>query len=123
MSEFNHSPAPWSFDRDSDGNMEIRDANGQCFQNSMKYYPWNSKNEADWKLQAAAPELLEALELFLSHSDPQCAIWRNVHNVAVMAIAKARDAVYAGHGEIEARTMRELKERIEELENGELLRG
>lgn len=45
---------------------------------------------ANARLIAAAPELLNALELYMAHaSEPECAIWRHVQNIASAAIAKA----------------------------------
>ena len=42
------------------------------------------------QLIAAAPDLLYAVQLFLFHAqEPECAIWRSVHNVAISAIEKA----------------------------------
>src|SRR5699024_4221781 len=49
-----------------------------------------AQNEANARLIAAAPELLEALELMLSHlGEPHCGIWRDVQGRARAAIAKA----------------------------------
>lgn len=43
------------------------------------------------RLIAAAPELLNALDLVKSHlGEPGCAIWRHVHSVIDAALAKAR---------------------------------
>jgi len=54
--------APWGFNKNGyDGAWQIKDGNGDCFQSNEDYYPWNSDNEADWVLQATAPEMLEAL--------------------------------------------------------------
>lgn len=48
----------------------------------------DSKENA--RLISAAPDLLNALELFLAHdTEPEYAIWRHVHQVAHDAITKA----------------------------------
>ena len=47
------------------------------------------RRDAD-KQAAITAELLEALQLFIAHHDPQCAIWRHVDEVARTAIAKAK---------------------------------
>lgn len=49
----------------------------------------NPNAEHDARLISAAPDLLEALQLFIAHHDPGCAIWRHVNGVARAAIAKA----------------------------------
>lgn len=42
------------------------------------------------RLIAATPDLLAALRLFLAHvPKPECAIWENIRNNAVSAIARA----------------------------------
>jgi len=44
------------------------------------------------RLHEVNAELLKALELFLAHSsEPECAIWRYVHEVAHAAIAKSEE--------------------------------
>lgn len=56
-----HTPGPWQFVQQN-GDWFIKSAEGDSFQSDTQYYPWNSRNIADWHLQAAAPELLAALE-------------------------------------------------------------
>jgi hypothetical protein len=46
---------------------------------------------ANAHLIAAAPDMYEALSMTLSHlPDPDCAIWRDVHDRIIAALAKAR---------------------------------
>ncbi|HEX2615447.1 MAG TPA: hypothetical protein VHL10_08125 [Nitrososphaera sp.] len=56
-----HSPAPWI--HVIDGSEYLKDANGEILVCDTEYYPYVSLNSADWQLVAAAPELLEALQL------------------------------------------------------------
>lgn len=57
-----HSPSPWTFAIEDGGNFALRDADKRCFQCDERYYPWVSKNIADWHLMAAAPDLLAVLQ-------------------------------------------------------------
>jgi hypothetical protein len=61
-----HTPGPWILERvpvdHFDGGHRIY-ANGRLFaiMGDTKYYPWTPRNDADWLLIAAAPDLLAAL--------------------------------------------------------------
>jgi hypothetical protein len=55
-----HTKGPWTY-RCVDGIHELLMAN-VCEMSSTTYYPWVPANPADWKLMAAAPDLLEALQ-------------------------------------------------------------
>ena len=47
--------------------------------------------DADRALIAAAPKLYKALDLVLAHiSEPDCAIWRDIHSRARSALSEAR---------------------------------
>ena len=54
-----HTPSPWVF-RQEDGVRTIF-ADGKSMMGDAVYYPWCPENAADWRLIAAAPDLLEAL--------------------------------------------------------------
>lgn len=60
MSEAKHTPGPWrvSYER---GTTQILTADNESIMCDETYYPWVPKNDADWHLIAAAPDLLEAL--------------------------------------------------------------
>ncbi len=56
-----HSPGPWKFNNDPGEARTISDARGISLMGDEQYYPWAPSEEADWRLIAAAPELLAAL--------------------------------------------------------------
>lgn len=65
-----HTPGPWKMVFE-DGDRKIiappqdpRLGLRETLMCDMQYYPWCPTKEADWRLIAAAPELLEALRLF-----------------------------------------------------------
>lgn len=59
----NHTPAPWAFSINHSGDYQLRGSNGHLvFQVSTGTIPGNS----DARLIASAPDLLAALEIFLS---------------------------------------------------------
>jgi hypothetical protein len=63
-----HTKGPWTYRR-VDGIHELLMAN-VCEMSSTTYYPWVPANPADWKLMAAAPDLLEALQAVIAeHED------------------------------------------------------
>jgi len=90
-----HTPGPWNYTMDKDrgwdfkltadhGKTEIVSGCGCCDS------PWVSC-EADARLIAAAPELLEALELIVSFIDAGQGTWTiEDQNKARAAIAKAK---------------------------------
>ena len=53
-----HSPGPWKFNNDPGEARTISDARGISLMGDEQYYPWAPSEEADWRLIAAAPELL-----------------------------------------------------------------
>jgi hypothetical protein len=61
MSETRFTPGPWRVEH-ADGNCHIRDAAGNSLMCDEPYYPWVPKEQGDWYLIAAAPELFEALK-------------------------------------------------------------
>lgn len=85
MSEAKHTPGPWrvSYER---GTTQIRTANNESIMCDETYYPWVPKNDADWHLIAAAPDLLEALEGVVRVADRDTTEF----NAARAAIAKAK---------------------------------
>ena len=88
-----HTLGPWAIvERDAPrGTLMIESQHGLvAVMESSKTRPVTyEKAESNARLIAAAPDLLEALQLFVAHSDPHCAITRHVDNVARAAIAKA----------------------------------
>lgn len=52
-----------------DGDNFIRDENGKAIACDTSYYPWIDFTEPQWKMVAAAPELLEALEGLLEAAE------------------------------------------------------
>lgn len=99
-----HTPGPWQFVQEG-GDWFIKGANGFSFQSSTKYYPWNSQNIADWRLIAAAPDLLAALETMVkriehysAHPDdrPNIEQWEYTEGSTDMANARAAIAKATG---------------------------
>ncbi len=96
MSEIKHTPGPWT--------LESRGWDNQLVYGQDDRVPGDRRfiadvslmfdgAEANARLIAAAPELLEALALVRAHlAEPECAIWRHVHAVMDAAIAKATGA-------------------------------
>jgi hypothetical protein len=85
-----HSPGPWVFD-ESDHSIYCGD-DWPCV---ASFSDADLPSPANGRLMAAAPELLEALELMLSQygcscGDPDCDMW-NDSEIAREAIRKARD--------------------------------
>lgn len=81
-----HTPGPWEFRKDDGWTLF---ADGESIMGSATYYPWVPSREADWRLIAAAPELLEALELVMK----VCGFQRGdspTFDRAFAAIAKAK---------------------------------
>ena len=85
-----HTPGPWVF-RQEDGVRTIF-ADGKSMMGDAVYYPWCPENAADWRLIAAAPELLEALERLMVECDL-------VSDNALEAYTKARAAIAKATGE------------------------
>jgi hypothetical protein len=77
MDVMQHTPGPWALVVE-DGDMKIvappqepRLATRETLMCDTQYYPWCPSNEADWKLIAAAPELLHALRAVMFAPDEQ----------------------------------------------------
>lgn len=69
-----HSPGPWKLEVDAGLNLKfLLDAKGNCIQASNVNDDHVSGNISDWHLQAAAPEMKEALEAWKEY-DYQCSI-------------------------------------------------
>lgn len=88
-----YTPGPWRVSYEH-GTTQIRTANNESIMCDETYYPWVPKNDADWHLIAAAPDLLEALEWALdawdTHNrtgDPMQGDWESD---AIAAIVKAK---------------------------------
>ena len=64
-----HTPGPWTFSQ-AHGNRYIKSADGKLSICDMDYYPWVDATDDDWRLIAAAPELLEALKSLADFSEP-----------------------------------------------------
>ena len=96
MSETKHTPGPWkaSYDRYERKHSFVGD--GMWF-GKISWTVTSDRNEADARLIAAAPELLDALQhlsdvyehIWVKMSDGEMAIVRGAWEVAAAAIAKA----------------------------------
>lgn len=95
--EVSHTPGPWRV-TEEDGDRELLAANGESLMCDLQYYPWTPASDADWRLIAAAPELLEALTMIhrvmiqRNMMDDE----REVVDQAWAAISKATGKVAAG---------------------------
>lgn len=64
-----HTPGPW---RLTDGNSDtyecrqIKSADGRSLMGDEQYYPWTPSDIEDWRLIAAAPELLDFAKEWLA---------------------------------------------------------
>jgi len=87
-----HTPGPW---RLTDGNSDtyecrqIKSADGRSLMGDEQYYPWTPSDIEDWRLIAAAPELLEALKEALSLIETLTPLDGDTCRKARKAIAKA----------------------------------
>jgi hypothetical protein len=59
-----HTPGPWVFTTERGDNV-IR-GGGKTLMNDTQYYPYCPDEDADWRLIAAAPDLLDALQSVVS---------------------------------------------------------
>lgn len=83
-----HTPGPWTVVvEDGDTYLRAPPTKSGCRYHSLmcnaQYYPWISLTPADWKLVAAAPDLLAALYNMLEDGDA------TDRQAALAAIAKA----------------------------------
>jgi hypothetical protein len=69
-----HTPGPWRY-YVADGDRHIDSADLGFSMCDTDYYPWCRGNDADWRLIAAAPELLAALQSFIAASEAVAAQW------------------------------------------------
>lgn len=79
-----HTPGPWALVVE-DGNMKIvapQLATRETLMCDMQYYPWCPSNDADWKLIAAAPELLHALRAVMFAPDDR----QNIEAAAALLV-------------------------------------
>jgi hypothetical protein len=84
-----HTPGPWELTTEEGGMGDCRviRANGEPLMCDTQYYPWCPESDADWRLIAAAPDLLEALKAVTTAGDV-VAYGAALHD-ARAAIAKA----------------------------------
>lgn len=90
MSE--HTPGPWTQGKQGKNKelVYIGGAKEPAVGTGMHCTWIDCNTEANARLIAAAPDLLNALQLYIAHApEPECAIWRDVQNRARAAIAKA----------------------------------
>lgn len=88
-----HTPGPWKYVVDQRGDQSIQAPSSSPLRSyetlmlDTDYYPFCPENEADWRLIAAAPDLLDALQEVL--------LWGTNTNYekADAAVAKARAAI------------------------------
>lgn len=83
MTQSEHTKGPWEFRKDDCWTIF---ADGSSIMGDMRYYPWVPDNEADWRLIAAAPQLLAALQMIVQ-LNPELPMGCIEH--AEAAIAKA----------------------------------
>ncbi len=62
-----HTPGPWEYTVE-DGARYIRSEDGKLCMCDTHYYPWIRATDDDWRLIAAAPDLLEALNELLDYA-------------------------------------------------------
>lgn len=89
-----HTPGPWRFNNALGETWTICDSFGESLMGAETYYPWVPDAEADWRLIAAAPDLLEALQALI---DMDVAYKRG--NRVEDAVEKARAAILKATGE------------------------
>lgn len=85
-----YTPGPWEFCKDGGWRLN---AGGESIMGNEKYYPWVPDNESDWRLIAAAPDLLEALKGICDEQDERQGY------ASYEAYDKARDAIAKATGE------------------------
>lgn len=100
-----HTPAPWTFNKakypDNTGGFDFAiEHGGQIIAEVFQHTGWQDNTEKEYvaqpveanaRLIAAAPELLEALELFVNaHREPHDKEGYVAREKALSAIAKAR---------------------------------
>jgi hypothetical protein len=94
-----HSPGPWKFTGSGDAR-RIMSATDEALMGDERHYPWCPDSDEDWRLIAAAPDLLEACEMALDAFDgaPAGFSRENVRAIAALrdAIAKATSATPDG---------------------------
>lgn len=88
------SKGPWQLvkrDQDWDGaeRLCIVDADEKPLMGDPRYYPYVPDNEADWRLIAAAPDMLAALEAIIE-ADEKGELCFDEIALAKEALAKAR---------------------------------
>ena len=86
-----HTPGPWEFRKAEQDGVWTIFADGSSIMGDAQYYPWVPDNEHDWRLIAAAPELLEALIRMRHWAEGVQVNYTGDHPVAIAraAIAKA----------------------------------
>lgn len=99
-----HTPGPWRVGGSDGWSASTDDIGQSCYQGIQDDFgdvvalavafdadPFSQPDtRANARLIAAAPDLLNALQLYIAHApEPECAIWRDVQNRARAAIAKA----------------------------------
>lgn len=82
-----HTPGPWEFR--TDGGWRLY-ADGECIMGNEQYYPWVPESAADWRLIAAAPELLSALCDLMQTLE---FLERSGHRIDPKQVSAARDAI------------------------------
>lgn len=92
MSTNKHTPGPWAIERDHIGPRSQNDdqSYGMLIQVAyLERYDWPENAEANARLIAAAPELLEALEAIINDGG-KFVMTQETHRAARAAIDKAR---------------------------------
>ncbi len=94
MREKKFTPGPWVFEYE--GADKYITAQGKSLMCDMDYYPWNSDNEHDWHLIAAAPELLQAARHLLVCARMK---WGNLDDGVNGVMDHAEKAIAKAYGE------------------------
>lgn len=98
MSETKHTPGPWRYSSSDAYTHQVRSENGTLVCSFSQYSNGNSSYDA--KLSAAAPELLEALELWWHESTGQMDKKSCGHDYTCTCVGqKTRAAIAKAKGE------------------------
>ena len=92
-----HTPGPWRAEILDEGFSDWRlfmpnpqlPGGEECVMCNTTYYPWTPTNQDDWRLIAAAPELLAALNRVLHLYEDGSDTWPSIQLLIAKAEGKA----------------------------------